>query len=400
MTGVSLSAARRLSMWLILIALVAAIAEGGSFVALRAIKHSPARFLVWDPDLTQLPKIWADAAGQWDEDLGWPAPRDATAPPRDHTGAKLNTDFPEPGTACAAAYGDSFVWGEEVAPAEGWIEQLSRLIGCRVSNYGVSGYGTDQSFVRFHRNTGEAAPVVILGIFAENVVRNVVDYRSFLGQAPHPLWLKGRFRLDTAGALVWSARPKLDAAGFIALHREPKRILPHGYALPDTRDGPVSIRFPYTIAALRIAMAPRVLTRLTDRPSWADFFDRDHPSGALLLTTAILEAFAREVRERGKHPLVVMLPGASDFRAQVKFGAFQYRPLVEAMTTRKVEVFDAGPALRAALGARSPCELYVQPADCSGHYGVAGGAIVAQVVAAELRRRGWVKCWQALCLPR
>ena len=279
-------------MWLILIALVAAIAEGGSFVALRAIKHSPARFLVWDPDLTQLPKIWADAAGQWDEDLGWPAPRDATAPPRDHTGAKLNTDFPEPGTACAAAYGDSFVWGEEVAPAEGWIEQLSRLIGCRVSNYGVSGYGTDQSFVRFQRNIGEAAPVVILGIFAENVVRNVVDYRSFLGQAPHPLWLKGRFRLDTAGALVWSARPKLDAAGFIALHREPKRILPHGYALPDTRDGPVSIRFPYTIAALRIAMAPRVLTRLTDRPSWADFFDRDHPSGALLLTTAILEAFA------------------------------------------------------------------------------------------------------------
>jgi len=239
--------------------------------------------------------------------------------------------------------------------------------------------------------------VVILGIFAENVVRNVVDYRSFLGQAPHPLWLKGRFRLDTAGALVWSARPKLDAAGFIALHREPKRILPHGYALPDTRDGPVSIRFPYTIAALRIALAPRVLTRLTDRPSWADFFDRDHPSGALLLTTAILEAFAREVRERGKHPLVVMLPGASDFRAQAKFGAFQYRPLVEAMTARKVEVFDAGPALRAALGVRNHCELYVQPADCSGHYGVAGGAIVAQVVAAELRRRDWVKCWQALC---
>jgi hypothetical protein len=395
-----MTGARRLSMWLVLITLVAAVAEGGAFGALRAIKHSPARFLVWDPDLTQLPKIWADAAGQWDEDLGWPAPRDATAPPRDHTGAKLNTDFPEPGTACAAAYGDSFVWGEEVAPAEGWIEQLSRLIGCRVSNYGVSGYGTDQSFVRFQRNIGEAAPVVILCIFAENVVRNVVDYRSFLGQAPHPLWLKGRFRLDTAGALVWSARPKLDAAGFIALHREPKRILPHGYALPDTRDGPVSIRFPYTIAALRIAMAPRVLTRLTDRPSWADFFDRDHPSGALLLTTAILEAFAREVRERGKHPLVVMLPGASDFRAQVKFGAFQYRPLVEAMTTRKVEVFDAGPALRAALGARSPCELYVQPADWSGHYGVAGGAIVAQVVAAELRRRGWVKCWQALCLPR
>ena len=37
--------------------------------------------------------------------------------------------------------------------ADGWVEQLSRKLGCRVANYGVSGYGTDQAYVRFQRIT-------------------------------------------------------------------------------------------------------------------------------------------------------------------------------------------------------------------------------------------------------
>jgi hypothetical protein len=377
-------------MWLILLALLAAFAEAGALVALSIVRNSPARFLVWSPDLDQLPGIWREAAGDWDEDLGWPSPRSATTAPRDTTGAKLNPDFPDPAKACASAYGDSFVWGDDVALRDGWIEQLSRLIGCRVSNYGVSGYGTDQALIRFRRAT-DRPPIVLLGIFPENLVRNVVDYRAFMGFAPHPVWLKGRFRLDPAGTLRWQPRPKLDLAGFITLHRDPREILPDGYALPDTRDGPVSLRFPYTLTALKLLVSPRVLTRLTGRTSWADFFAHDHPSGALPLTVAIAESFAREARARGQSPLVIMLPGASSFRAQAKFGAFEYRPLVEAATARGVEVFDTGPSLLAALGSRSYCDLYGVPADCIGHYGSTGSAIVAQVVAAELRRRDWIK---------
>jgi hypothetical protein len=210
-----------------------------------------------------------------------------------------------------------------------------------------------------------------------------------MGYAPHPLWLKGRFRLDASGTLLWKSRPQIDLAGFIALHRDPRQILPDGYALPDTRDGPVGIRFPYALSALKILLMPRVLTRLNGRPSWAGFYAMDHPSGALPLTIAIVEAFAREARARGQHPLVIMLPGAGSFRAQAKFGAFEYQPLVDAMAARGVEVFDTGPALVATLGPRSFCALYLD--DCSGHYGVAGGAVVAEVVAAELRRRGFVR---------
>ena len=388
MTG---QASRRLAMWLLLLVLLAAFIEGCSALTVWAIKNSTSRFLVWGPDVAQLPTIWAKSAGEWDDEVGWPSPREATAPPRDRSGAKLNPDFLEPGHACASAYGDSFVWGDDVGLNDGWIEQLSRLVGCRVANYGVSGYGTDQALVRFRRLTSDEAPVAMLGIFPENIIRNVNQYRPFFGFAIDPHWLKGRFVLDGSGALTWIERPRIDLSGFIALNRDPTRIVPREYFLPDTRDGPVTARFPYTLSLARIAMMPRVWTRLTGRPSWAEFYEADHPSGAFRLTVAIAQAFAREARLRGRKPLIVMLPGASSFRAREKFGAFEYAPLVETLSARKIDVFDTGPALLAALGTRSPCEMYAFPAACSGHFGVAGGGMLAQVVAAELKRRGWIK---------
>jgi hypothetical protein len=381
---------RRPLLWLILLALLAAFAEAGSALTIWTIGSSRSRFLIWSPDIDALPAIWRNHDGDWDEELGWPSPRQATAPPRDADGAKRNPDFPE-SDACASAYGDSFVWGDDVPLADGWIEQLSRLLGCRVANYGVSGYGTDQALIRFRRLTKDVAPVAMLGIFPENVMRNVNQYRGFFGFELDPRWLKGRFVLDRSGALTWIARPRIDLAGFIALHREPARLVPGDHFLPDTRDGPVTARFPSTLSLIRLAAMPRLWTRLTGRPSWSAFYAADHPSGALPLTLAIAQAFAREARARGRKPLVVMLPGESSFRAQAKFGGFEYAPLVEQLSASGVDVLDTGPALRAALGSRSPCEMYAFPRECFGHLGVAGGGMVAQVVAAELKRRGWVK---------
>jgi hypothetical protein len=151
------------------------------------------------------------------------------------------------------------------------------------------------------------------------------------------------------------------------------------------------LRFPYSLTLLRIALAPRLWTRFSGAPSWADFYRSDHPSHALALTTAIAEAFSQEAKERGKHGLVVMLPGASSFRARADNGAPEYQPLLAALTARNVDVFDPAPALIAALGQRSPCALYSQPASCNGHFGVFGSGLVGDVVMAELKRRGLLK---------
>jgi hypothetical protein len=209
---------RRAFAWLMLIFLLAVAFESLAAAFLHFVSRSSAYFLLWNPALQQLQANWDDAAGRWDAELGWPSPAQAAAPPRDPTGAKQNPDFPEPRQACASAYGDSFVWGDDIALADGWIEQLSRKLGCRVSNYGVSGYGTDQALLRFRRMSDDAAPSVILGIFPENVLRNVNQYRAFFGYPQLPQWLKGRFILDRTGALQWTARPQINLDGFIQLH--------------------------------------------------------------------------------------------------------------------------------------------------------------------------------------
>ena len=381
---------RRVLLWLILILILLGGMDGLSAIFLKFVLTSTAHFLVWNPDI-DASKVWAAAGENWDDELGWPSPRDAVAPPRDQTGAKYNPDFSQSEYPCASAYGDSFVWGDDIPLTDGWIEQLSRKLGCRVANYGVSGYGTDQAYVRFLHLRQDEAPVTVLGIFPENVVRNVNQYRGFLGYSPSPTGLKGRFVLDGEGQLEWIHRPRIDEKGFLDFLHDPANLLPHEYLLPDTPDGPVTLRFPYTLTVARVALMPRLRMRLTGRPSWADFYRPDHRSGALALTTAIADAFVREAEHRGKQALIVILPDASSFRARAEFGRPEYAPLVAALATRKIGVFDPSSALLSALGQRSYCELYVAPADCNGHFGIEGSRIVAEVVMAELRRRRLVK---------
>src|SRR5262249_31542940 len=154
-----------------------------------------------------------------------------------------------------------------------------------------------------------------------------------------PSWLKGRYVLDRDGRLQWLQRPRIDEAGYLRLIREPASVVPNDWLLPDTRDGPVSLRFPYTLVLARVLLMPRAGVRLPARPTWADFFRGDHPSGALALTVAIAEAFARTAEQRGERALVVMLPGASSFRARARFGEPEYLPLLTALAARHIEAF-------------------------------------------------------------
>jgi hypothetical protein len=387
----SASAGRTAAFWLILILLVAVTIEGGAAAICWLVVMPRTPDLVWAPDLERARMNWMTASAPAGDEIGWPSPATLTQPSYDVTGAKYNSEFPQPGHACASAYGDSFVFGADVAAADGWIERLAHLLRCRVANYGVNAFGTDQALVRFRRNANDEAPVVLLGIFPENVMRNVNQYRALMGYDSQPQNVKGRFVLDAAGGLVWVPRPHLDADRFVRLNRAPAEFLPHEYLLPDTRDGPVTLRFPYILALLRIVFLPRIWTHFGGRPAWSEFFAADHPSRALPLTVAIVDAFAHDAARRGKRLLVVMLPGANSFRLRPRDGSLEYAPLVAALTARGIDVFDTAPALLAALGGRSYCVLYSKPDTCGGHFGILGSEIVAEAAAAELRRRGLAK---------
>jgi hypothetical protein len=373
-------------MWAIVVLLVLAAIEAGAAAVYWLAVIPRAGFLMWAPDVAFAREAWTMESAVTDAELVWPL--DPTAPPRDRSGAKYNADFPQPEHACVSAYGDSFVWGEDVPPADGWVEQLARLMGCRIANYGVSGYGTDQAYLRFRKTTLDDAPVVMLGIFPENLTRNVNQFRGFLGMRLDPISLKGRYLLDGAGRLQWIARPQLGLPDITALLQRPVDLLPHEYFLPDSRDGPVTPSVSHLASLARLALVPRARTAALGRPLWADFYAADHPSGALPLTIAIVEAFVQEAQRRSKRALAVILPSCSSFRGRPAQGEFEYAPLVSALTRKGIDVLDGGTALLAALGGRSYFMLYSQPTTCRGHFGREGGALMAQIAAAALAERG------------
>jgi len=80
-----------------------------------------------------------------------------------------------PTTRPTSAYGDSFVFGDEVANEETFPHQLSLLVGSSVKNYGVGGYGPDQAIIRLkrHLDAGQRPEIVILGMASENIARVV-----------------------------------------------------------------------------------------------------------------------------------------------------------------------------------------------------------------------------------
>ena len=378
------SRAMLVAFWVFLIVFALGVIEAAAAIAVHMLASaSRTSMMLWNPDLDRARAAWKANATKVEPELSWPLRDDAQSGERDESGAKRNADFPEEVKPCGSAYGDSFIWGDDVPRAQGWIEQLSRLIGCRVANYGVRGYGTDQAYLRYLSMTHDRGRFAILGIFPEDIVRNVNQYRAFVGFGVEPFLVKGRFIFNATGTLQWIGRPSLDEQRYLKLHEDSSAVLPHEYLIPGTRDGPVVVGFPYTLVLTRLAMAPSLWNRVRGRTPWSDFYRAEHPSGAVPLTIAITKAFAEEASRRGAHALVVMMPSEGSFRTHEKFGESDYAPFVAAAAAAGIDVFDPMRDLSAALRGQNYYTIY----GGEGHFSVLGGALVAQVVGAELKRR-------------
>ena len=125
--------------------------------------------------------------------LGWEGPRQELT----EAGYRRSPAGDGFGSPCVSLYGDSFTFGAEVSSTAAWGNRLAERLGCRVDNYGVVGYGTDQAVLRFLETPGDASPFVILSHMAENIARNVNQDRTLIYGSG--IALKPRFELTTTG---------------------------------------------------------------------------------------------------------------------------------------------------------------------------------------------------------
>jgi hypothetical protein len=314
--------------------------------------------------------------------LGWPRPDAIGNGEIDRWGSRIVPNFPERGMEiCVSAYGDSFTWGDEVTPEHSYPNVLAALIDCRVDNFGVGGYGTDQAFLRYQHNVEDRAPVVVLGHFSENIVRNVNQLRGFY--APGRFGFKPRFIAAADGSIDLVTLPGLSVEQYLQVHKRTRELLPHEYFVPDELGGPSVLDFPYTFVVGQTFFHYRIRSALVGRPSYAPFYDIDHPSKALEVSVGILKEFSNTARARNQQPVILIIPDMKDLTSLHEQGSAPYDPLAKTLIEDGINVLDGGRAITEMVADQDFCRLYV---DCQrgSHFNVDGYALLASIVYQHL----------------
>ncbi len=315
--------------------------------------------------------------GCFDPELGW-TNRAGIAwgkPPHffNSLGARGRREYPprpEEESFRLVCFGESFVYGTEVEFREDWAGQLETIDRrLEVINFGVGGYGTDQSLLRFRRKGRElGAHVAILGITFQNILRDVNRLRVLNHPAHRRPSVKPRFVLRDDGALELVPIPFATWAEVLHAARDEALVdaLAEHEHWSDARPwipGSTLARF---LAARRAYDARRA------EDLWRD------PAGEPFRTTlALIETFCREAAEAGiDHAAVFVFPTTRDLEAHDRVGPF-WEPLIDALEARGIAHVDFTELLLPAARER---ELYREL-----HLNPAGNRLVAEHVYAWIR---------------
>jgi hypothetical protein len=362
----------------VLVLFVAGSVEALGFAACKVLAQQG---LMYDP--VPAATSYTRYLAERDTLLGWPAPGTRGHGEIDASGSRVVPAFPDPATRnCVAIFGDSFTWGEEVSPEDAYGNVLARALGCRVANFGVGGYGTDQALLRYEQLQPEAR-IIVLGFFSDDIVRDVNQDRVFLNN--RSLGLKPRFLVKN-GALELVPLPTMTEDQYAHIGGSAATLLPYDYFRPGGPSGLVSLRFPFTISAIRVLWQYRVRAALRHEASYAEFYRPENSSGALEVTVAIMRRFVATAKDRGQAPLVLLIPDVKDLEWLRAHGTVPYEPLIDSLTANAVPFVSAAQSLNEYLGTKPPCALYVR---CRGsHFQPDGYRELAKVVEQAIQERG------------
>lgn len=270
-----------------------------------------------------------------------------------------------------ALVGDSFTFCLDVPYEASWGYQLERELGpdFQVLNFGVSGYGLDQAYLRYERDVRPWKPeVVIFGVFPHDLERTMTVY-SFVSfpeweypfAKPRPVLAEGQLAVLNAPPLppeaIFSHRSIADLP-FIDYDK--------GYRPADWE-----WRWYHRFYLLRYLISAY--------PRWPE--PGPHVSEATMraLNGEILRAFARLASAEGATPLAVYLPARRDLAASRSESQTPVNMAQEVLRQAGMDSIDL-----------TPCLLALQPPDRfvagARHYSAAANAAIARCLSPAVWR--------------
>ena len=320
-----------------------------------------------------------DYLSKRDDLLGWPSSKDfgKDGSQYDSSGSRIVPALPDPlkHQACISLYGDSFTWSAEVDDKHAWNNVLSTRVGCRVANYGVGGYGSDQAYLRFKRNSRDRSKIIFLNYHSENILRNVNQFRDLLYPG-EGLGFKPRFVIDREGSLKLVPLPTFTKAQYKEVVLNPGLYLRNEYFLPNGSSGIILATFPYTFSVLKAFNQFHVKAKIHGKSWYQDFYNRDHPSMGLKVTTKILTSFYNEALERGQTPVLTIIPAGKDLLYFSEHGAWPYQSLIDELSHQQIPILNFGVGIMSHIPNKDPCLLFE---NCHAHYNEKGYRLLATV---------------------
>lgn len=382
----------RLNRFLFLIAFTVLIFEGGSYLAILLLNNTPlTRSLFYQmPVATQVE--YKEYLRRRDPRLGWPPPEQIGGEKYDASGSRLTPSFPDPGAECVSLYGDSFTYGSDVDHEQAWSNKLSQMLGCRVANFGVGGYGTDQAYLRFEGNVADAAEISILGVFPTNVIRNLTRNAYFVFGA-FPTSFKPRFSY-IEGELKLLPMPNVPAERLDEYLQSPEKFLKDDMLMPGTRYGPTLVKFPYSLTLVRTAFHPRVVSWLRGRPSWIDYLSPGHPSTGHEVLVGIVDKFVNLCETRNKKCMVLLFstPASYKYFQDQEISAFS--EITKVLEARGIAHLDLAKEIADRYENQSYCDFIAAPDACVGHFNPHGNKMLAEIMHDYLIKKAWVNLRQ------
>jgi hypothetical protein len=286
----------------------------------------------------------------------------------------------------ALTYGDSFTYCDEVQDHQTWQTFLGMKLGANVLNYGVSGYGTDQAFLKFHRDRQQRARVAMLCILPENINRVVNIYRLFYNYYDRLALTKPRFIRDGQGfALI--PNPSQEVGQVLKLN-DPEYLEKLGqldYWYQFDRKAP-ELSFPYVLSAAvcrsqildRMSLVAFRLAPDMTKPRYPfNLFNEPEP---FAIMCHVVDLFVAEARERGMEPLIALMPHKDYVNELLRFRVSRVVRLAEYLKEKNYPFVD----LIQDMADLNPTAAQLD-SWYSGHATPAGNRVVADLMFRHLQ---------------
>ena len=262
------------------------------------------------------------------------------------SGIRSNQEYaltPPRGVRRVSTFGDSFTHGSDVKNDHTWqaVMEGSRS-NLEALNFGVGGFGLDQSYLRYLQDGIQYnSHIVLIGFMPENIYRTVNTYRPFyIPRSGTPL-AKPRFVIQD-GTLALIPNPMQTLDDYKRLLAHPKEVLSeigthdHFYKKRYT-----SSRWDWspTVRVLKIARQ-KAFDRTSSEEDITTHGVFNEESEAFRVTQRIFEEFRNAAIENGSVPIILILPARGDVARYRRKSGKIYSPLLSYFDSRGYRYVD------------------------------------------------------------